>query len=120
MREKYRDQEDILNEFIGYRKRLLTSRRLMIFLIIVIGLPIINLIIILSSLPTIEQEKMMFLSSFTLFIYAPIVSLVLSFFLALLPIKGASYSDKFWFLTLLILTIIELILLIGTIVENYF
>jgi hypothetical protein len=119
MIEEYENQKDILNEFVIHRKKLLTFRRLMIFLIIVIGLPIINLIIILSSLPTVEQDKMMFLSSFTLFIYAPVVSMVLSFFLALMPIKGASYSDKFWFLTLLILTIIESILLIGSITENY-
>jgi hypothetical protein len=119
MVEEYENRKDILNEFIGYRKRLLTARRLMIFLIFVIGLPIINLIIILSSLSTTEQEKMMFVSSFTLFIYTPVISMVLAFFLALIPIKGASYSDKFWLVTLLILTIIESILLIGSITENY-
>jgi len=119
MIEEPENKKDILNEFIIYRKKLLTLRRLIIFLIFAIGLPIINLMIILLSLATSEQDKMMFLSSFTLFIYAPVVSMMLSFFLALIPIKGASYSDKYWFLSLLILTIIESILLIGTIVENY-
>jgi len=119
MIEEYENQKDILNEFVIHRKKLLTFRRLIIFLIFVIGLPIINLIIVLSSLPTVEQDKMMFLSSFTLFIYAPVVSMMVSFFLTLIPIKGASYSDKFWFLTLLILITIESLLLFDSIVEYY-
>ena len=119
MIKEYENKKDILNEFIIYQKKLLTPRRLIIFLIFVIVLPIINLIIILSPLATAEQDKVMLLSSFTLFIFAPVVSLGVSFFLALIPIKGASYSDKYWFLTLLILTIIESILLVVSIVEKY-
>jgi len=119
MIEEYENKKDILNEFVIHRKKLLTLRRLIIFLIFVIGFPVINLIIILSSLNTAEQDKMMLLSSFTLFIYAPVVSMVLSFFLALIPIKKASYSDKFWFLSLLILTIIVSLLLFDSIVEHY-
>ena len=102
--------KDFLDEFVPKQKKLLTVNRILIMGILLIAVVFLHMHVILSQFSKYEQDKIAFLSAFTLFIAAPIVSIFLSTGLAFIPIYEEVYLKKFVFFTLLVLLLIEIAL----------
>jgi len=109
-------QADLLVGFSPTPRKLLTFKRFLIFGSLTIAIMLLHMYVILSPLPIAQQDKVAFLAAFTIFIAAPIVSLVFSFALAFIPVKHQPYLPKLYFFSTLSLFIIETILLTITLV----
>ena len=102
--------KSFLDEFVPKRKKLLSEKQILIIVISLTSIVFLHMHVILSPLPTNEQDKIAFLSAFTLFIAAPFLSAFLSIGLAFIPIYNEPYLKKYIFFTLPILLLTEMIL----------